>query len=131
MYFGQNIKHLRKSKNWSQEDLAKQFGLQNSSVGKWEKGHNFPSAAILVELSSIFSVPIDDLMKTDLTQTTAHRRTDRDDDLAEIWNELRRLSAEVAGTDVTPAEVAALQQLRDDLRTRYPDIAKELGIPPA
>ncbi len=70
-------------------------------------------------------------MKTDLTQTTAHRRTDRDDDLAEIWNELRRLSAEVAGTDVTPAEVAALQQLRDDTENRYPDIAKELGIPPA
>lgn len=36
------IKHLRATKGWSQEDLAKKLGTSHQLVNRWEKGKNKP-----------------------------------------------------------------------------------------
>lgn len=38
MKFGENLKNLRKTKNFSQEKLAEKIGVSRQSVSKWECG---------------------------------------------------------------------------------------------
>jgi len=67
IYLGKNIRHLRKSVGMTQEDLGSHLGVKISAVGKWERDINEPGNESLMILSGLFSVSIDDLLKTDLT----------------------------------------------------------------
>jgi len=51
----------------TQEDLGSHLGVKISAVGKWERDINEPGNESLMILSGLFSVSIDDLLKTDLT----------------------------------------------------------------
>ena len=42
MKFGDNLRKLRKNKNYSQEDLAFKVGVSRQSVSKWETGEAYP-----------------------------------------------------------------------------------------
>ena len=50
---------LRKEKGFYQKDIAKQFGIERSTYGKYETGDIQPLTDIAVKLASFFSVSID------------------------------------------------------------------------
>ena len=56
------IKELRKNKNLTQSDLAKQLGLTRASVNAWEIGAGMPSIPVLVKISETFNVSTDYLL---------------------------------------------------------------------
>lgn len=69
IYLGQNIKHLRKEKKWSQTDISEKIGgKSHQMVGKYENGTSFPPLEILVELAKVFEVSVGDLVEKDLTK---------------------------------------------------------------
>ncbi len=39
-----NIKNLRKSKGYTQEELASRINVVRQTVSKWEKGYSVPDA---------------------------------------------------------------------------------------
>ena len=59
---GERIVQLRKAKNWSQEDLAKQVSASRIMIGKYERNDNAPSIEVLLKLSKVFGVSIDYLV---------------------------------------------------------------------
>lgn len=59
---GARIAALRRSRDMSQEQLAKVLGISPSAVGMYEQGRREPSAATLVALSGIFGVSTDYLL---------------------------------------------------------------------
>ncbi len=63
--FGQNIAALRKGKNLSQTALAEQLNISPQAVSKWERGINLPDLDLLLELSMLFHVSIDSLIKVE------------------------------------------------------------------
>ena len=63
MKLEEKIIALRKSKNWSQEELAYQLDVSRQAVSKWESGESTPSIDKIVMMSSIFSVSTDYLLK--------------------------------------------------------------------
>ncbi len=65
IYFGENIKRLRKEKNLTQETLAEFLGVSFQSISKWERGESYPDITILPAISSFFDVTIDDLFGID------------------------------------------------------------------
>lgn len=65
MNFAEKLKNERKKKNWSQEELAEKLFVSRQSVSKWENGQNFPSIEILIKLSDLFGVTIDELLRSD------------------------------------------------------------------
>ncbi|MCK0132243.1 LexA family transcriptional regulator [Flavobacteriaceae bacterium F08102] len=65
-YIQTNIKHLRTSKNFSQELFAEELKWTRSMVGSYEEGRSEPSIDKLIELSNYFDIPIDILVKNDL-----------------------------------------------------------------
>ena len=54
--FGERLKELRKSKNLTQEDIAKIFDIKPATVSAWEVGKAQPSYDILIELANYFDV---------------------------------------------------------------------------
>ena len=50
---------LRKSKNLTQEDMAKALGVGSSTIGMWETGKRTPTRAKYEEISDYFNVDID------------------------------------------------------------------------
>jgi len=60
--FGEKLQELRKSRGLTQEELAEALYVSRTAVSKWESGRGYPSIDSLKELSSYFSVTIDDLL---------------------------------------------------------------------
>ena len=66
MKFGDNLKSLRKSKKYSQEDLAEKVGVSRQSVSKWETGESYPEMNNILELCKIFKCHINDLVNDNM-----------------------------------------------------------------
>ncbi len=70
MIFSERLKEEREKRNWSQSDLAEKIHVSRQSVSKWETGKNYPSIEIIIHLSDLFGITIDELLRSDeeLTQ---------------------------------------------------------------
>lgn len=65
MDFGEKLKNERKNKGWSQEELAEKLFVSRQSVSKWENGQNYPSIEIIIKVSDLFGITIDELLRSD------------------------------------------------------------------
>lgn len=63
MTLGEKIQLSRKKKGMSQEDLANLLNVSRQAVQKWESGASTPELSKLVEMSNLFEVSIDWLVK--------------------------------------------------------------------
>ncbi|MDO4323975.1 MAG: helix-turn-helix transcriptional regulator [Lachnospiraceae bacterium] len=63
MNFADKLVILRKEKGWSQEQLALMLGVSRQSVSKWEAGTSMPEISKLLQLSGLFLVSTDYLLK--------------------------------------------------------------------
>lgn len=61
----EKIMSLRKQKGWSQEQLAEQLGVSRQAVSKWESGISIPDLDKVVNMSTLFGVCTDYLLKED------------------------------------------------------------------
>ena len=63
MKLGEKIVKLRKERGLSQEALAEQIGTTRQAVSKWENDQGFPETEKLLQLSNVFEVSVDFLLK--------------------------------------------------------------------
>lgn len=62
MNFSENLMALRRSRNWSQEELGQRLGVTRQTVSKWELGQTTPELEKLVELAKLFDLSLDALV---------------------------------------------------------------------
>ena len=62
MEFHEKLQELRKNRGLTQEELAEALFVSRTAISKWESGRGYPSIDSLKEISSYFSVSIDDLL---------------------------------------------------------------------
>ena len=60
--FHEKFQELRKRRGLTQEELAEALFVSRTAISKWESGRGYPSIDSLKEISSYFSVSIDDLL---------------------------------------------------------------------
>ena len=60
--FAQRLKELRKLRGLSQSALARDLGLSQQAVCKWETGRSTPDPQTLAELAAYFHVSADHLL---------------------------------------------------------------------
>lgn len=65
-YLSQNLKFLRKQKNFTQEDLARALGLNRPSIGAYEEGRAEPKLETMQNMADYFGITIDELINTNL-----------------------------------------------------------------
>lgn len=114
MSFGKNVQFLRKMRNqMTQEELAERLNVSRQTISKWELDAAYPEMNKLLELCSLFSCSLDQLVREDLCVSDA------------------------AYSDIRMAEVPALRCLRYAVVSMEPEVdaighvrrwAGELGI---
>ena len=65
MVFSKRLKEEREKRDWSQTDLAEKIHVSRQSVSKWETGKNYPSIEIIIELSDLFGITVDEMLRSD------------------------------------------------------------------
>lgn len=89
--FGDVVKKLRLSYNYSQIQLANKLNVSKQTVSNWENNNILPSIDMLIRISHFFSVSTDYLLELD-----------------------SRHYIEV--TDLTETQLAHIQQIIDDIK---------------
>ena len=66
MILADKIIDLRKKNGWSQEELAEKLGVSRQAVSKWEGAQSVPDMARVLQMSELFGVSTDYLLKDSL-----------------------------------------------------------------
>ena len=66
MIFADKLIELRKKSGWSQEELAEQMNVTRQSVSKWEGAQSVPDLEKIIQLSKLFGVSTDYLLKDEI-----------------------------------------------------------------
>lgn len=57
-----NHSGVEKKYHYTQDSLADKLGISSQAISKWENGICLPDVSLLVELSNLFSVSVDELL---------------------------------------------------------------------
>lgn len=104
-YLSNNIKHIRILKGLTQEQFAEDLKVSRSRISSYEENRAIPPIDFLIDLSDYFKIPIDVLIKNDLSAA-------KDDSFIEIGNRRVLFPITVDGADedlieVVPVETSA------------------------
>ncbi len=84
MDFGTQIRSLRKEQNLTQEQFAEKLSITRQAVSNWENNRNLPDIEMLIQMSTVFCVTLDQLI---LGGTEMNNMTEK---LIEDGSEARR-----------------------------------------
>ncbi len=59
LYIAENLKSLRKEKDFTQEQVAEMLGVSPQSVSKWERGDTYPDITLLPALANLYKTSVD------------------------------------------------------------------------
>lgn len=107
--FGERLKYLRKSKGLSQVEMARRFGVGQSTVSSWEQNGKEPDHERLKDLADFFQVSLDYLLG-------------RERQLGEDAAEYRFIRVPILGKIPAGAPFPAEEQILE--WTRIPDEGK-------
>lgn len=82
------LKELRKQYRYSQEELASMLHVTRQTISKWEQGRSVPDADLLIRISEVFHVNVQDLL-----EEQAMPQVDEEESIAK---QLERLNYELA-----------------------------------
>lgn len=57
------LQHLRKCRNYTQEELAARLDISRQAVSKWETGVTVPDVDVLLKISKLYDISINDILE--------------------------------------------------------------------
>ena len=85
----ENIKTVRKSKGFSQEELAVKLNVVRQTISKWEQGLSVPDADMLISLSEALDTPVSTLLGEPVAEA-------KSDDLKALAGKLEVINLQLA-----------------------------------
>ena len=67
--FGARLQGLRRERGWTQAQVADRLQVSALTVSRWEQNYIFPSTERLIELSSLYNLPLNYLIGLDKEKT--------------------------------------------------------------
>lgn len=101
MILADKIMTLRKKAGWSQEELAARLNISRQSVSKWEGAQSIPDMDKVVQMSRLFGITTDFLLKDEL-EIEEHTQSEPMDEPS-----LRRVTMEEASAYLALRRAAA------------------------
>ena len=71
MILADKIVDLRKKNGWSQEELAEKLNVSRQAISKWEGAQSVPDMGRIIQLSELFGVSTDYLLKDNMEKEEA------------------------------------------------------------
>ena len=68
MKIGQYLSELRKYYKITQDDLANRLAVSRQAVSRWETGASVPTIEVLLKLSQLYGITINDILEADLSK---------------------------------------------------------------
>lgn len=65
MLFSEVFKQQRQAKSWTIQDVANKLGVSDEMVVNWEAEKHLPNIYQLIQISDLFQVSLDELIKGD------------------------------------------------------------------
>ena len=81
------LQFLRKSNNYTQDDLAKKLDISRQAISKWETGTTLPDLGVLLKISKLYGITINDILEPSI-------QPQRITDFEQIRSEERRVGKE-------------------------------------
>lgn len=78
---GDRITQLRKTKGWSQTDLAKAINASREAIGKYERNEAIPSVETAKKIAEAFEVTLDYMVDDDIKPTFDKKTVKRIQDI--------------------------------------------------
>lgn len=97
-----NIRHLRSLKKLTQEQFAEELSVPRSRIGSYEEGRSEPPIEMLIAISNYFKVPVDILIKNDLSRS-------KDSSFIEVGNQRVLFPIMVDGQNENVIEVVPVK----------------------
>lgn len=69
--FGKQLQTQRQALKMTQQDLAERLHVTRQTVSRWETEASYPNLDVLVELSTVLNLSLDDLLKADQSKVVA------------------------------------------------------------
>ena len=76
-YFGQNLKTLRLEKGFSQTELGERLYKGQKTIGNWETGYSEPCIDDLLNISELFEIDVDTLLRKEIEQSNPKAKAKR------------------------------------------------------
>lgn len=114
----QYLQLLRKKHGFTQEDLAKQLHISRQAISKWETGNTIPNLEILLKLSKLYDVSINDILEPNIPH-----------EIICIFEEINKLSKDKVKqilsnfdiNDIVKAAMGASPEVNEFLQSIYVD----------
>lgn len=100
MILADKIIHLRKRNGWTQEELAEKLNVSRQAVSKWEGAQSIPDMDKILQMSRLFEVSVDYLLKEELTES---------DYVEDTSSSIKKISVEFANAFLNDTVVHAKQ----------------------
>ena len=94
MILAETIVQLRKQAGWSQEELADKLGVSRQAISKWESAQSVPDLNRILDMSKLFGVSTDVLLKDELDPRDTVEAAPTD--LSDTEEPLRKVSLQEA-----------------------------------
>lgn len=90
---GNYLCNLRKNKGLTQDDLANTLSISRQAISKWETGLSVPDLEVLLQLSNLYDVTINDILTADNNETEVEYENNVESNKnawnskASVWND--------------------------------------------
>lgn len=85
MELSEQLRKYRKQTGLTQKQLAMKLNVSDKTISSWETGRTYPDISLLINLSSVLKVSLDDFLKGD---TEAVEKIDKDLKLKKVYKRL-------------------------------------------
>ena len=82
MIFSEKLQLIRKNKGLTQEELAEKLDVSRQAVAKWESGQAYPDISNLIQISNLFNVTVDYLVRDQ--ECTVNCAADVENDISKL-----------------------------------------------
>lgn len=83
-YFSSNLKFIREQKGLSQNKLAQQIGVNQTTIARWEDDNRTPTIDNAIDVSEALNIPLPELLGVDLRLNEEIKKTIFNKDGVEI-----------------------------------------------
>lgn len=113
------LQFLRKSNNYTQEELAGKLDISRQAVSKWETGITIPDLEVLLKLSKLYNISINDILEPKIQP---QRITDFEQISTIPENELREILRQFDKKFLVMALMGASPDINQFFEKVFPDI---------
>lgn len=93
MKFADKIKLYRYQHKWTQQEVAERLAISRKTISSWENSRSYPDIFMLVQLSDLYHVSLDNLLREDhemidnyKEEHISNKKSDRDFRMSYLYN---------------------------------------------